>query len=123
MLNLNDMSIESNCPKCRSQNIYADGNTWVCPSCSHEWSMFEALEDVQAATPEGICDAHGNQLNNGDAVTVLKELRVKGSSAVVKVGTKVKNIRLTDGDDGHNIACKIDGIGSIHLKSEFVKKA
>lgn len=94
----------------------------MCPECFHEWtpeSMEKASEEV---TDTSIRDAHGNVLNDGDSVTVIKELRIKGTSSVVKVGTKVKNIRLTEGDDGHNISCKIDGIGSMNLKSEFVKK-
>lgn len=113
-----------NCPKCNSVNVYPDGNLWICPECAHEWSQFETAksetEDVQDSS---IRDAFGNVLNDGDAVTVIKELKIKGSSSVVKVGTKVKNIRLTDAGDGHDIACRIDGIGSINLKSEFVKKA
>jgi protein PhnA len=118
------MENESKCPKCNSVNIYADGNLWICPECSHEWSQFAtATAEVEKAPDNLIRDAHGNVLNDGDSVTVIKELKIKGSSSVVKVGTKVKSIRLTDGDDGHNIACKIDGIGSINLKSEFVKKA
>lgn len=97
---------------------------WVCPECSNEWSPFTntaATEDTTEDTR--IKDAHGNVLADGDSVTVIKELRIKGSSNAVKVGTKVKSIRLTDGHDGHNIACKIDGIGAINLKSEFVKKS
>lgn len=118
------MENEPKCPKCSSVNIYADGNLWICPECSHEWSQFvTAAAEVQEMPDNFIRDAHGNVLNDGDSVTVIKELKIKGSSSVVKVGTKVKSIRLTDGDDGHNIACKIDGIGSINLKSEFVKKA
>ena len=118
------MKTEPNCPKCESQNTYSDGNMWVCPECTHEWSPSATQE---AAAPEIsdnlVRDAHGNVLNEGDAVTVIKDLKVKGSSLVVKVGTKVKNIRLSDGHDGHNISCKIDGIGAMNLKSEFVKKA
>ncbi|MES2965641.1 MAG: zinc ribbon domain-containing protein YjdM [Bdellovibrionota bacterium] len=116
---------KSNCPKCNSEHVYADGNLWVCPECAHEWSQF-AVETTtkEAPTDDGrIRDANGNVLQDGDSVTVLKELRIKGSSSVVKVGTKVKNIRLVDGGDGHDIACKIDGIGAINLKSEFVRKA
>lgn len=113
------------CPKCNSENIYADGNLWVCPECAHEWSLFTQTE--AASEPElqdhKICDAHGNELKDGDSITVIKELKIKGSSSVVKVGTKVKSIRLVDSADGHDIACKIDGIGAINLKSEFVKKA
>jgi protein PhnA len=114
------------CPKCESINIYADGNLWVCPECTYEWS---ALADAQVGDeeaieqPAGIRDAYGSPLNDGDSVTVIKELKIKGSSSAVKVGTKVKNIRLNDAGDGHDISCKIDGIGAINIKSEFVKKA
>lgn len=118
------MSNDNKCPKCSSENIYADGNLWVCPECGNEWSQFAKAED---APPENqahiIKDAHGNILQDGDSVTVIKELKVKGSSSVVKVGTKVKNIRLSDAGDGHDISCKIEGFGAMNLKSEFVKKA
>lgn len=91
----------------------------MCPECGHEWS-----KDAVAAAPDSpaeVRDAHGNVLEDGDSVTVIKDLKVKGSSAVVKVGTKVKGIRLVEGD--HNIDCRIEGIGEMKLKSEFVKKA
>lgn len=106
-----------NCPKCNSEYTYEDGNLLVCPECSYEWTLEEESEtdDVKI-----IKDANGNILQDGDSVTVIKDLKVKGSSLVVKIGTKVKNIRLVDGD--HDIDCKIDGIGSMKLKSEFVKK-
>jgi protein PhnA len=110
------------CPQCQSEHAYQDGALWVCPECSHEWSG-EAGAAVEAALDQGIRDANGNQLADGDSVIVLKDLRVKGSSSVVKGGTKVRNIRLQEASDGHNIACKIDGIGQMNLKSEFVKKA
>lgn len=114
----------THCPKCNSENIYSDGNLWICPECSHEWSAFAvAQQEEEKPQDTSIRDAHGNVLTDGDSVTVIKELKIKGSSSVVKVGTKVKNIRLVDGGDGHDIACKIDGIGAINLKSEFVKKA
>lgn len=106
------------CPECKSELTYEDGVQYVCPECGHEWS------DTSVATEEtglDVRDAHGNKLNDGDNVSVIKDLKVKGSSLVVKVGTKVKNIKLVDGD--HNIDCKIDGIGAMQLKSEFVKKA
>lgn len=112
------MSELPNCPKCNSEYTYNDGSLYVCPECGHEWSM--------DSTPEGddessvIKDANGNILQDGDTVTVIKDLKVKGSSTVVKVGTKVKNIRLVDGD--HDIDCKISGIGAMKLKSAFVKK-
>lgn len=119
------MNNQTHCPKCNSENIYQDGNMWICPECSHEWSALVKASTATAEDPESnqIKDANGNILNDGDSVTVIKELRIKGSSSVVKVGTKVKNIRLVDGGDGHDIACKIDGIGAINLKSEFVRKA
>lgn len=117
------MSTEPKCPQCGSENVYTDGLLWICPECSHEWSAHEAKPAAEAEAPdEHVRDAFGNVLNSGDTVSVIKDLRVKGSSSVVKVGTKVKNIRIVDSDDGHNIACKIDGIGAMNLKSEFVKK-
>jgi len=106
------------CPKCNSEYTYEDGQQLVCPECAHEWSATDA-----PAAGEGdkvIKDAVGNVLQDGDSVSVIKDLKVKGTSLVVKVGTKVKNIRLCDGD--HDIDCKIDGIGPMKLKSEFVKK-
>lgn len=106
------------CPKCSSVYTYEDGIHLVCPECAHEWSATESAELAEAAA---VRDAHGSVLNDGDTVTVIKDLKVKGSSSVVKVGTKVKNIRLVDGD--HDIDCKVDGIGPMKLKSEFVKKA
>lgn len=113
------MSNLPKCPKCSSEFTYEDGNMYVCPECAHEWSKdapAEAGEEKRV-----IKDASGNVLNDGDTVTVIKDLKVKGSSLVVKVGTKVKNIRLVEGD--HDIDCKIDGIGPMSLKSEFVRKA
>lgn len=97
---------------------------WVCPECAHEWDPAAVAPPAETA-PEAhvVKDANGNVLQDGDSVTVIKELRIKGASSVVKVGTKVKNIRLQDAGDGHDIACKIDGIGAINLKSEFVRKA
>ena len=115
------MSDGLTCPKCHSEHVYEDGNLWVCPECAHEWNEQVAADD--AALAQGVRDANGNALSDGDSVTVIKDLKVKGSSLVVKGGTKVKNIRLVDEADGHNIACKIDGIGAMNLKSEFVKKA
>lgn len=106
------------CPKCNSGYTYTEGNLFICPECAHEWSADAAAE--QGNDARVIKDAHGNELRDGDTVTVIKDLKLKGSSAVVKVGTKVKNIRLVDGD--HDIDCKIDGIGPMMLKSEFVKK-
>ncbi|RMG38565.1 MAG: alkylphosphonate utilization protein [Gammaproteobacteria bacterium] len=106
-----------NCPQCNSEYTYQDGEHLVCPECGHEWQPEETSESDQ--TPV-VRDAFGNPLQDGDTVTVIKDLKVKGSSSVVKVGTKVKNIRLVEGD--HDIDCKIPGIGAMGLKSEFVKK-
>lgn len=112
------MSSLPKCPKCASEYTYEDGTMYVCPECAHEWAK-DATESTDDARV--VRDAHGNVLQDGDTVTVIKDLKIKGSSAVVKVGTKVKNIRLVEGD--HDIDCKIDGIGAMQLKSEFVKKA
>jgi len=107
------------CPQCGSEYTYEDGVLYVCPDCAHEWSP-EAVPVAASSDKKETRDAVGNVLNDGDAVTVTKDLKVKGSSLVVKVGTKVKNIRLIEGD--HDIDCKIDGIGAMQLKSAFVKK-
>ncbi|MDS9473240.1 zinc ribbon domain-containing protein YjdM [Sporosarcina pasteurii] len=107
-----------NCPKCHSEYTYEDGNLIVCPECAHEWTLGE--ENEPAEEERVFKDAHGNILVDGDTVTVIKDLKVKGSSLVVKKGTKVKGIRLVEGD--HDIDCKIDGIGAMQLKTEFVKK-
>lgn len=107
------------CPQCRSELTYEDGSLYVCPECAHEWSRQAAAASEPAA--KVVKDAYGNVLNDGDTVTVVKDLKVKGSSSVVKVGTKVRNIRLVDGD--HDIDCKVEGIGPMGLKSAFVKKA
>lgn len=106
------------CPKCQSEYVYQDNELFICPECAHEWSADEVPETDSGLS---VIDANGNALADGDAVTVIKDLKVKGSSSVVKVGTKVKSIRLVEGD--HNIDCKIDGIGAMKLKSEFVRKA
>jgi len=113
------MSGLPNCPKCNSEYTYEDGPSYICPECAHEW----AIDGSDAAGEEELVvkDSVGNILNDGDSITVIKDLKIKGSSSVVKVGTKVKNIRLVDGD--HDIDCKIDGIGAMGLKSEFVKKS
>jgi len=106
------------CPTCSSEYTYEDSDNYVCPECGHEWPQSAA----ESATEESIVrDAFGNELKAGDAITVIKDLKIKGASSVVKVGTKIKIIRLGSGD--HNIDCKIDGIGAMQLKSEFVKKA
>jgi protein PhnA len=107
------------CPTCGSNLTYDDGSQYVCPECAHEWAKDAAAESAEQKRV--VRDANGNELNDGDTVTVIKDLKVKGSSMVVKVGTKVRNIRLVEGD--HDIDCKIDGIGAMGLKSEFVKKA
>jgi protein PhnA len=113
------MSALPSCPQCQSEYTYQDGDMFICPDCAHEW---RASEPVEATAPARVWkDAHGNVLQDGDAVTLIKDLKIKGSSSVVKVGTKVKNIRLIDGD--HDIDCKIDGFGPMQLKTEFVKKA
>ncbi|MBB3152814.1 protein PhnA [Paenibacillus endophyticus] len=107
------------CPKCQSEYTYEDGNMLICPECGHEWTL---SSDSAASDDQKIVkDANGNVLTDGDTVTVIKDLKVKGSSSVLKIGTKVRNIRLVDGD--HDIDCKIDGFGAMKLKSEFVKKA
>jgi protein PhnA len=115
------MSKFPHCPACDSSYTYADGDMLVCPECAHEWKLGEAGEDSLADAGLTVKDANGNLLNDGDTISVIKDLKVKGTSLVVKVGTKVKNIKLVEGD--HNIDCKIDGIGPMKLKSEFVKKA
>lgn len=107
------------CPKCSSEYTYEDGSLLVCPECAHEWSLIE--ERAEVVDELEVKDANGNILQDGDSVTVIKDLKVKGSSSTLKIGTKVKSIRLVDGD--HNIDCKIDGFGAMKLKSEFVKKS
>ncbi|MES1263743.1 MAG: zinc ribbon domain-containing protein YjdM, partial [Peristeroidobacter soli] len=111
------------CPKCNSELTYQDGAMYVCPECAHEWTPASAVADV-AANDEPqveVRDANGNVLQDGDTVIVVKDLPVKGASSALKAGTKVKGIRLVEGD--HNIDCKIEGFGGMKLKSEFVKKA
>lgn len=108
-----------NCPSCNSEYTYEDGPLLICPMCAHEWTPESAEEEAMAAL---VKDANGNVLNDGDTVTVIKDLKIKGSSNVIKQGTKVKSIRLIDPEDGHDIDCKIPGIGQMKLKSEFVKK-
>jgi protein PhnA len=108
------------CPQCNSNLVYEDAALYICPECGHEWSRQAAAATESSDETRVIRDAVGNELHDGDAVTVIKDLKVKGSSLVVKMGTKVKNIRLVEGD--HDIDCKIDGIGAMQLKSQFVKK-
>jgi protein PhnA len=111
------------CPKCSCGYTYEDGGLFVCPECAHEWSADATAAAADDDGPRVIKDAVGNVLADGDTVTVIKDLKIKGSSSVVKIGTKVRNIRLIDGTGGHDIDCKIDGVGPMQLKSEFVKKA
>jgi protein PhnA len=109
-----------NCPKCGSEYTYEDGFLLICPECAYEWN-----KETEAEEEEGLVvkDANGNILQDGDSVTVIKDLKVKGSSSGIKSGTKIKGIRLIEGSDGHNIDCKVPGVGAIKLKQEFVKKA
>lgn len=121
---MEDVNMENlpNCPKCNSEYTYEDGNLLVCPECAHEWTL--ESEQGNSEDKKVVKDSNGNILNDGDTVTVIKDLKVKGSSSVVKIGTKVKNIKLVDGAAGdHDIDCKIPGIGAMYLKSKFVKKA
>ena len=118
------MEDQKQCPKCHYDYPYPDGNDWICPDCNFTWNPKQLAEENQTPQLQKILDANGNELQDGDSVTVIKDLKVKGASGAVKVGTKVKNIRLIhDASDGHDIACKVDGFGSMQLKSEFVRKA
>jgi len=110
------MSNLPKCPKCQSEYTYEDGSLIICPECAHEWPLQAEADEEQKV----VKDSNGNVLTDGDSVSVIKDLKVKGTSSVIKIGTKVKNIRLVDGD--HDIDCKIDGFGPMKLKSEFVKK-
>lgn len=114
------MTIPS-CPKCSSQNTYSTGDLMMCPDCFHEWNPNDVEETDAGDAAKKVLDANGNVLENGDTVVVIKDLPVKGNIRSVKSGTKVKNIKLVDGD--HNIDCKIDGFGAMAIKSEFVRKA
>jgi protein PhnA len=109
------------CPKCNSAFTYEDGANFICPECAHEWPRVAATTAEAEPAARVVRDSVGNELHDGDSVVVIKDLKVKGSSSVVKVGTKVRGIRLVDGD--HDIDCRIEGIGAMGLKSEFVKKA
>ena len=111
-----------NCPKCGSEYTYEDGELYICPECAHEWSQDSSL-DVTDNDALVIKDSNGTLLQDGDDVTVIKDLKVKGSQSGIKVGTKIKGIRLVEGNDGHNIDCKVPGVGAIKLKQEFVKKS
>ncbi len=107
-----------NCPKCDSPYVYEDGTLLICPECAYEWSKDELTEEDEIL----IKDANGNVLKDGDSVTVIKDLKVKGSSNGIKVGTKIKNIKITESSDEHNLECKVQGIGVIKIKQKFVKK-
>lgn len=107
------------CPMCDSKYTYEDGNLLICPECAHEWTLESESGEVNSDELT-IKDSNGNILKDGDTVIVIKDLKVKGYSSAIKAGTKVKNIKIVDGD--HNIDCKIDGFGAMQLKSEFVKK-
>ena len=113
------MSALPPCPECRSEYTYEDGPLYVCPECAHEWP--QQADDAAGPEERVWKDSAGNVLQDGDTVTVIKDLKLKGSGGVVKIGTKVRNIRLVEGD--HDIDCKIDGFGPMSLKSEFVRKA
>ena len=108
------------CPKCGSEYTYEDGEFLICPECAHEWAKGEASEEDAEFT---VKDSNGATLRSGDDVTIIKDLKVKGSSSVVKVGTKIKNIRLVESADDHNIDCKIPGVGAIKITPKFVKKS
>jgi len=118
---------DQKCPSCASLDFYHDGSLWICPLCHHEWTEFPQASVAAPEPSDGagqvVKDAHGNPLQDGDAVVVIKDLPVKGASGPIKGGTKVKSIRIAYDVPGHNIACRIDGFGQIHLKSEYVKKA
>ncbi|WP_435356905.1 zinc ribbon domain-containing protein YjdM [Emticicia sp. SJ17W-69] len=111
------------CPKCKCEYTYPSDGLLICPECFYEWNPEEVEAEDSSDTGSKVLDSNGNELKDGDTVVVIKDLPVKGAPKSIKSGTKVKNIRLTDGNDGHNIDCKIDGFGSMGLKSEFVRKA
>jgi protein PhnA len=110
------------CPQCNSDLTYADQDKMVCTQCFHEWKIEEEQVETEVSTTVKVIDAIGNELANGDTVQIMKDLPIKGYLRPIKVGTKVKNIKLTDSDGDHNISCKIDGFGLVGLKSEFVRK-
>lgn len=108
-----------NCPKCNSEYTYEDSGLYICPECFFEWTKADMLKKIEESK---IKDAFGNELADGDTVSVIKDLKVKGASKPIKMGTVIKNIQLGDQGDGHDISCKVDGFGNMNLKSEFVKK-
>lgn len=110
------------CPKCKSEFVYPSDGLLICPECFYEWNPEEAAAEEIAGSFK-VLDSNGNELKDGDSVIIIKDLPVKGAPKPIKSGTKVKNIRLVDSNDGHNIDCKIDGFGAMGLKSEFVRKA
>jgi protein PhnA len=124
-LEVSIMSQDPRCHSCGSEHIYFDSTLWICPECNHETSSLTPAEasPTEGPTDQPIRDAFGTVLQDGDSVTVIKDLKVKGAANSLKVGTKVKNIKLIEGADGHNIACRIEGFGAMNLKSEFVKKS
>lgn len=115
--------MQERCPTCHSENIYQDRSLWICPECSNEWNETKETEVTEGVVEDTtVRDANGNRLADGDAIIVVKDLKLKGSSTIVKSGTKARNIRVINDGAGHNLVCKIDGLGAINLKSEFVKK-
>lgn len=116
------MSVQNQCPQCPCDYAYEDRDMMVCPECGHEWLIGAETTDApdEVSDTPVVKDANGTPLADGDTVTIIKDLKVKGAGATIKVGTKVKNIRLTTGD--HNLDCKVPGIGAMGLKSEFVRK-
>ena len=115
------MEDTAKCPKCKSEYVYESEGLYICPDCSYEWNVIEETE-VELSAPV-IKDAHGTALQDGDSVTIIKDIKVKGASLPLKAGTKVKNIRLVDEVNGHNIEAKVPGFGSMMLKSEILKKS
>lgn len=111
------------CPKCKSEYVYPSDELLICPECFYEWSLSQEESEEAYSNNLKVLDANGNELKTGDTVVIIKDLPVKGAPKPIKSGTKVKNIRVTEGNDGHNIDCKIDGFGAMGLKSEFVRKA
>ena len=117
------MTKNNQCPQCNSDNTYSDANLWICLECYHEWDPSEQQEEDETEQENTVLDSNGNVLNNGDSVILIKDRKVKGASSGIRGGTKIRNIRIITPIDGHNISCKVDGIGAMYLKSEFVKKA